>query len=733
MARDKDPFVRERVAAALGELPPEATLDVTILLKLLRDGDQRVREQAVVALSKRGRSAVKPLLEVLTLTDVHLPLTHKSKELHMAAEASCYQPTLCYADYAAVALCMMDDDVSDLIEEHVAALLKSAPNSFPVKDLLSGDRPDKFPYKSLSTTPEVFALRYCAMLLRRSKARAGTFFKEWLGSDEARYQAFALSIFNDNDLREPSVVAPRVAEILKTGIDAVRPDAASLLALMGDEGHRYLAECLTSANPLVKLAAARAEDSVLAVPALLALIENPSAEIRRSALDKLGDLLIAKVDKKSAEDRALLNRIARVLESHDRETRNEASAILRNLVTNQSSFLTTALVKRLGSETDPEIQDNLIDALVTIGDAQAGVIQVLEEIIRREEKEVAPSAIRALAKLGATDRCASALFAILRGRLGTVIWEQAAAALLASDVHGRTAAKIIAASIKRNAALAAHVRNVKLSDGAIREVIQDAETSDAVRHWAEVLARNTTDERFLAAFRKLKGQGNPNLHGLPDTLVKDSAKPKAIPSVEVFASLNAKEKCSALFNHSRDISEDLALAALSDKDPVVRKAGEDAAAKIQKPSDRLKAVFAKTLEDPDTNVRHEALSVLNPFWPQETIPLLTPEIVAKVIALMRDPKRSLEEKRSAVATLSHARSSAGLVLPALARLLMEDRRLQIPILQGRSVRLGLTRKSRRQPSERVLTTPTKMCGWPQQKPARTFFHRRRRRRHQPLP
>src|SRR5206468_11768874 len=82
-ATDNDAFVRQRVAAALGELPPEATPDGTVLLKLLGDRDQRVREQAVVALAKRGRPAAKLLLEVLSRTDLHLPLTHKSKELHM--------------------------------------------------------------------------------------------------------------------------------------------------------------------------------------------------------------------------------------------------------------------------------------------------------------------------------------------------------------------------------------------------------------------------------------------------------------------------------------------------------------------------------------------------------------------------------------------------------------------------------------------------------------------------
>ena len=415
------------------------------------------------------------------------------------------------------------------------------------------------------------------------------------------------------------------------------------------------------------------------MPVLLELINSPSADIRHSALDKLR---FADLDERSAEDRVLLDKMRSALESDDRETRNTISLIIRRLVTKQSAFFTASLLGCLRAETDPEIQSNLIDALAKIGDAKNNVIQLLENVARHGKKDSALSAIHAIADLDATDRTASTLFVILQERNDNAVWKEAATALLTSEAHGDAAVKTIARLLKRNAALATDLWPRGLSTSAISALIallEDEKQPNGVRKWsAQILAQHRDDERVAVLFRKLSASGNTDLRGVAERVLEDLEEPKEIPSLDVFASLSAKQKCSTLLNSRGDVPEELVVLALSDKDSAVRKSAVESVSAIKRPTEQLKTVFARALEDSEKSVRRAAVFALRPFPFGESL-LLTPEIVRKLIAIVQAPKLSSEERETAVAVLAH--SSPELVVPVLERLLVESRPLRVPILQ----------------------------------------------------
>jgi len=406
-----DPTVRKNAAEALGEIGPATTVVIPSLIEALKDA--KVRDSAVLSLSKFGKASIPALVEALKRDDIHEPASAALVRIGEAAapalaealkdDASRYRAADVLVQIGTPATDALIESFKDeRFRERVAVLVRIGEAAMP--DLINALRDKRPPIRQGA------ALTLCEMGARAADSIPAVV--EALRDHPDELDLYPIWKFG-------AAGAPALLRAMTDTDPGIRLTALQALGRIQPiprEAFLAFVEGLNDKDTRVRNAAAVAltEKGPDAVPTLMMTLEDPDVLKRRAAADALGFI--------GPSARKALPTLRRALEDPDAGVRKRSAYAIGQLGRDARSAtedLTRALLdqavrpwayealERMGAEAVPALKKSLRSdtpelryqaafALGRLAPEAEGLEETFREALRAEDAGVRYRAVLAL-------------------------------------------------------------------------------------------------------------------------------------------------------------------------------------------------------------------------------------------------------------------------------------------------------------------------------------------------
>lgn len=337
LLQDANPSVRRGIAIQLGETKLSPKIIVPRLIQLMKDKDQKVREQVVIALSKYDTFAIEPLIKLLNEEQVI------DSKLRVGKDG---QTNVHLSDLAIIAL--------------INCKSLSVDELFPA-------------YKATRLSSKI---RY---ILAHNEYITVSEFMPYLTSSDANKQLFALSFIYK--FREHAGQAiPIVADLVDSKNILIRKEAMETLPFLGPKALPVIEHLLQNpkytAEEQESLISKLDYNDTLSLPLLNKIVEkNANTKLRIRAVRTISEIRYFKLETAEILSRTLLDKNIAVAEA----SANTLSIILEGSAGNQPTII-PYLIKALRSPSG-KVQSDAAYLLGNMKDLGAYSEMAVKEIL----------------------------------------------------------------------------------------------------------------------------------------------------------------------------------------------------------------------------------------------------------------------------------------------------------------------------------------------------------------
>jgi HEAT repeat protein len=637
---DPAPFVRARIAGALGQFNDTEVIDT--LVRALGDPAWWVRMRSVEALEQIGPVSEGPLMLALDDTDPEIRI-RAAVALERLGVPNRIISQIESGTASGEAIEILTKfglaGARELLAEqlaHRSAFVRAT----VISAIVQAGRRD-LSIELIHTAvhdpdPEIRAAAYDALRTLGVKDAVASAL-DGLGDEDQHVRTAAMRLIGElGEAEVASMIRPRTGDFEPM----VRAAAARALGqIQARDAQPELARLLRDPAPEVRAAAA---DGVAdgggtwAVPELLKLLADSDPHARRSAAHALGRVggssilpsLVRAFQTGSADLREVIaDSVARIdlptlpslldilMESRDLQARLATVRILSRIQSPGSG----GMLELMWRDTDPGVRSLAVDALVQVGDEKSA--QLLQEGLRDPDEEVRAKSVEALTRFG-TAGAGPGILELLRTDPSPRVRERAALATGLLRVPGGDAVLLQACRPEEPVNVrAASALGIGAFDQAsiVAQVLQMVD-DDAVREFLR--DRLQHDPGFRQIRQRLKEAQQVELRAL-GSLNREQMEASLVEGMRGVLDPRERIRLVAAIHAFRGERSRRALvyAVRSDPSPDVRAAALAAVADLLDP-DELFLSARRAVTDPHPAVRRVAVTLFARMDPEQALPML---------------------------------------------------------------------------------------------------------------